>query len=72
MLLKMHLTNKSYIKFFGYKSYHVPHPQNQAKGGRSHQQNQAKGGSALLVKQEIHQWEEYHIQTPKVQFTRND
>lgn len=52
------MTNQSYLKIRGYKTYHTIHPD-----------NQAKGGSAVIIKECINHYEECQIQRAEIQLT---
>lgn len=58
LVSETHLTNQSYFKLRGYKTYHTIHPR-----------NQARGGSAVIVKESISHFEEQHLQNEQIQLT---
>lgn len=58
LVSETHMTNQSYLKIRGYKTYHTIHPD-----------NQAKGGSAVIIKENINHYEERHLQRNDIQLT---
>ena len=58
LISETHFTKESYIKIKGYKIYHTPHPN-----------NNARGGSAIIIRDSINHYEEHPIQREEVQLT---
>lgn len=58
LISETHMTNQCYLKIRGYKVYHTPHPQ-----------NQARGGSAVIIKEALKHSEECHMQRDEIQLT---
>ena len=58
LISETHLTRHTIIKCKGFKTYHTPHPD-----------NQARGGSAILIKESIVHYEQQPIQQDKMQLT---
>lgn len=58
LISETHFTKHTQTKFKNYKIYHTAHPE-----------NSAKGGSAVIVKNNIQQYEELKYITEKIQAT---
>lgn len=58
LISETHFTNKSYIKFNGYKSYWTTHPS-----------ERARGGTAVIIKQNITHYEQNDIRENYIQAT---
>ena len=58
LISETHFTNQSLVRFKGYQLYHTPHPS-----------NCARGGSAVLVKENIKQYEQDKTITEEIQAT---
>lgn len=58
LISETHMTNQSYLKIRGYKTYHTIHPD-----------NQARGGSTIIIKESLNHYEERHLQREDVQLT---
>lgn len=58
LISETHMTNQTYIRLRGYKTYHTNHPD-----------NQATGGSAIIIKESVSHFEEHHLQRVDIQLT---